>query len=176
MSELRKMQSEPLLHPYSIAHDAQTVAWLNSPDMQSTFGLRRSVTVVSHRAWVDSATDTHIYAILGPQSRHVGNVLLKVSERHLSAYFQIYIGDSGERGRGIGAWALAEALRLAFGLHRIWLHTFADNLRAEALYAKFGFKREGLERDALRVEDSFLSQTRWSLLRPEWLATSERGL
>jgi RimJ/RimL family protein N-acetyltransferase len=59
------------------------------------------------------------------------------------------------------------------GLHRVWLHTFADNIRAEALYEKFGFKREGIERDALRVGDQFLSQTRWSLLRQEWLAVEE---
>ncbi len=176
MSELRKPQTDALLLPYAIEHDARTVAWLNLSDLQATFGLRRSVTPESHRAWVDAASDTHIYAIVDMQRKHIGNVLLKISERHLSAYFQIYIGDSSERGQGLGARALAETLRRAFcdmELHRVWLHTFADNIRAEALYEKFGFKREGIERDALRVGDQFLSQTRWSLLRQEWLAVEE---
>jgi len=157
--------------PYTADHDEKTVAWLNSVDLRTTFGLRQEVSIESHRAWVNAAKDTRIWAIQDQSNGHVGNVLLKINIRHRSGYFQIYIGEPQARGLGLGEKALLTTLRAAYekySLHRVWLHTFPENARAEALYKKHGFVLEGVEREALWVDGAYLSQRRWSFLESEW--------
>jgi RimJ/RimL family protein N-acetyltransferase len=164
------------LVPYAPRHDAQTVEWLNAPDIRSTFGISQAVTPASHRAWMESAHDTLVWAINGADGVHCGNVLLRCNARHRSAYFQVYIGVPAMRGRGLGKVVLDLVLAHAFtdlDLHRVWLHTFPDNRPAERLYAKAGFVNEGVERESILREGSFLSQRRWSLLAPEWRAKAE---
>lgn len=173
MPEWSKPGTSKVLVAYEASHDRKTVEWLNSADLQATFGLRRTVTEASHRSWVDTNSDTLIWAIIDPSGRHVGNVLLKVTQRHLSGYFQIYIGEPTARGQGLGERALLATLAKGFGeigLHRVWLHTLPDNEAAQALYRKHGFVFEGTERDALLLDGIFMSQHRWSLLEHEWYA------
>jgi len=161
------------LVPYESEHDQQTVCWLNSPDLKETFGSNRTVTLESHRLWVENSRDILIWAILDKTLAHKGNVLLHCMWRHRSAYFQIYIGDSQFRGRGTGSRVLRIILQYAFadlGLHRIWLHTLAGNTRAELMYQHAGFALEGCEREAILRDGVFHSQSRWSLLAHDWRA------
>ncbi len=167
-----------VLFPYGEGEDVATVRWLNLQDLRDTFGLRQQLTVESHRRWIASANDTLVWGIRAGGGEHVGNVLLTVTERHRSGYFQIYIGDKGARGKGLGQAALSAALVLAFGhygIHRVWLHTLLGNSTAERLYQKNGFEMEGIERDALWLGDGYGSQKRWSLLEPEWRASQPRA-
>jgi RimJ/RimL family protein N-acetyltransferase len=171
MREDSKSEITTVLSAYGAEHYDKTVEWLNSTDLKSTFGIQRVLTVQTHRAWIEANTDTKIWAILNTLGHHVGNVLLKITERHRSGYFQIYIGERNIRGQGLGERALSDTLDLAFdklGLHRVWLHTFLDNLVAERLYVKHGFMLEGTERDALLWNGVFVTQRRWSLLQHEW--------
>lgn len=178
MSESSKRGAFEVLAAYQKSHDRKTVEWLNSADIQASFGLRCAVTEASHRSWVDTNSDTLIWAIVDPTGRHVGNVLLKVTQRHRSGYFQIYIGEPLARGQGLGDRALSATLTKAFdelGLHRVWLHTLPDNVAAAALYRKHGFVFEGTERDALLWNGTFISQHRWSILEHEWTPSRSKG-
>jgi ribosomal protein S18 acetylase RimI-like enzyme len=58
------------------------------------------------------------------------------------------------RGQGIGADLIRHALAAAkaFGFHRVELTVREDNTNAIALYRKFGFVTEGVQRDAVRVD------------------------
>lgn len=166
------------LQPYGPEHDAATVRWLDSGELRTTFGFRGAISVESHRRWIEASPDTYIWAILDARGVHCGNTLLHVNARHRSGYFQMYIGEPVARGRGSGDTALRLTLAQAFeglALHRVWLHTFADNLTAEALYRKRGFVLEGVERDAIQVDGGFVSQNRWSLLVDEWRRLRERS-
>ena len=172
------MTATPALHPYGPEHDAATVRWLDSGELRTTFGFREAITVDSHRRWVEASSDTFMWAVLDAQGVHCGNTLLHVNARHSSGYFQIYIGEPSARGHGVGDTALRLTLAQAFdtlALHRVWLHTFADNVAAEALYRKRGFVLEGVERDAIQGEGRFFSQNRWSLLANEWRQQRERS-
>ena len=154
MTERQSVRTQGVVVPYTSEHDEKTVGWLNSADIQATFGRRPALSLDSHRRWVLAATDTRIWAILGPAGQHVGNVLLKINER-----------------LGLGERAFLSVLKAAYeghSLHRVWLHTFAENVRAEALYQKYGFVLEGVEREALWMDGTYVSQRRWSLLANEW--------
>jgi RimJ/RimL family protein N-acetyltransferase len=58
------------------------------------------------------------------------------------------------RGQGIGAELIRRSLAAAkaFGFHRVELTVREDNANAVALYKKFGFATEGLQRDAVQVD------------------------
>jgi len=158
------------LIPYSIDHDAQTVAWLNDPDLQGDFGIGRKLTLESHRVWIAANSSCLIWAIINESHAHCGNVLLHPAATRRSAYLQIYLG-AADRGKGIASRVLTSVLNYGFddlGLHRIWLHTLPGNAAAEALYQKLGFTREGVEREALPRGQGFVDQFCWSLLEHEW--------
>ena len=99
--------------------------------------------------------------------------LFEIDRLHGSAAFGITIGDPALWGRGYGTDAVNALVDFALGqlrLERIWLDTDADNERAQAVYTKAGFVREG------RLRHSFFQDGRWSddvrmaMIRDEWLA------
>ena len=160
-----------VLSPYAPQHDRQTVTWLSTEELRNTFGITRVVTLESHRRWVEAAKDTLAWAIVVPEGRHCGNVLLHCNLNHRSAYFQMYLGDPTARGRGVGKRVVVAILDHAFAalaLHRVWLHTVAGNNAAERLYRGAGFVEEGLERESILRASRFESQLRWSILADEW--------
>jgi RimJ/RimL family protein N-acetyltransferase len=164
------MSESVTLAPWTDAHDARTVAWLNDPDIRATFGVTSTPTLEGHRRWKAAFAGLSAFAILA-EGAHVGNALLLRNDRHRSAYLQLYIGSPEHRGRGLGRRSLEALLQLAFGglgLHRVWLHTLPDNTAAERLYQSVGFLREGLERDAVMANGGFRSQNRWSLLASDF--------
>jgi ribosomal protein S18 acetylase RimI-like enzyme len=61
---------------------------------------------------------------------------------------------SAWRRRGVGSRLLAAALPLARarGFARVDLDVYAHNAPAIRLYEKFGFAREGVQRDAFRTD------------------------
>ncbi len=64
----------------------------------------------------------------------------------------------GYREKGLGTRLIRAAIGQARdrGFHRVELHVHADNLRAIALYEKVGFVREGLARDAVRIDGRYI--------------------
>jgi RimJ/RimL family protein N-acetyltransferase len=75
---------------------------------------------------------------------------------------------------GLGGAFLALVLAWAFGregVHRFWLDCFANNHRAQRVYEKLGFAREGLLREAYLGEDGVRRDlTLMALTRPQWAA------
>jgi RimJ/RimL family protein N-acetyltransferase len=65
----------------------------------------------------------------------------------------------GYRDKGLGTRLIRAAVGQARerGFHRVELHVHADNLRAIALYEKVGFVREGVARDAVRIDGRYIN-------------------
>ena len=77
----------------------------------------------------------------------------------------------GSYGRGLGTEATRMICGYGFeklGLHRIALEVYAFNPRARRAYEKAGFVAEGVLRDALRWEGSWVDATPMSILAQEW--------
>ena len=99
--------------------------------------------------------------------------LFDIDRYHGSAMFGITIGDPALWGHGYGTDAINALVDFAFGrlrLERLGLGTDPRNLRAQAAYAKAGFREEGRVRNAYFQDGAFIDEVRMSLLRDEWAA------
>lgn len=162
------------LLPYDQSHVADTVRWLTQQDIKNTFGITRDITVEGHVSWLASQEDYYIWAI-SHDSEYVGNTSLRINERHREGVFEIYIGNRGQRGSGVGEQVLLAVLKYAFlilKLHRVSLVTLLDNAAAESLYKKVGFTVEGIMRECLLTDRGYVSQRLWSILTTEWQSRS----
>ena len=82
------------------------------------------------------------------------------------------IGRSEDRLQGAGSFAVNEMLRHAFenlNLHRVELQVLEDNLCAQHVYEKAGFKLEGLRREAVFKNGRYLNCKLYAVLRRDWM-------
>ena len=133
--------------------------------------------VLAHCTRVQAADDRVDYAIVpgqDPEGEAVGEVVLNDIDTHnRSANFRIALFESKNFGKGYGSEATRLILGHGFGtldLHRIELSVFAFNPRAIHVYEGVGFKREGIQRDALLWDGAFIDAVSMAMLKPEWLA------
>ncbi|MBR8741478.1 GNAT family N-acetyltransferase [Nocardiopsis sp. MG754419] len=103
------------------------------------------------RAALDDRLDL---AITAPEDgRYLGELsIYSVSPENETAGYRIALSAIEVTGRGLGREATQLVLRYAFeviGLHRVWLHVYAFNMRAIAVYRSCGFYVEGRLRDSL---------------------------
>jgi len=88
-----------------------------------------------------------------------------------SAGFGIAIGEHDQRGAGLGTDAVNTIADFCFGqlrLERLWLITDSVNARAQRVYEKAGFVREGVLRRAFYQDGVFSDDIRMAMLRSEW--------
>ena len=79
---------------------------------------------------------------------------------------------------GIGTWATEVTRDFAFEklhLHRLELDVYSFNPRAEKVYLKAGFKREGILRDAVRDGEKYADDILMSMLEDEWKVIKEKA-
>ncbi|MFD0773789.1 GNAT family N-acetyltransferase [Streptomonospora algeriensis] len=88
-----------------------------------------------------------------PGGRFVGALALEdLDADNESAGYRIALSAIEFTGQGLGKEATRLVLDYAFDrvrLHRVWLHVYAFNMRAIAVYRSCGFTVEGRLRDAL---------------------------
>ena len=113
--------------------------------------------------------------LLSPAGEVLGeSVINEIDWAARSANFRIALFGPGARDRGLGSWAVALTRDYAFaglGLHRLSLDVFSINPRAEHVYAKAGFAREGVCRDAILLPDgTYCDDVLMAILEDDWQA------
>jgi RimJ/RimL family protein N-acetyltransferase len=120
----------------------------------------------------DPPTHYLFTALLGAEP--VGHIeLSQVDRRNASATLARVLIGPQQRGQGLGVRLVTQAAAFAFDqlhLHRLALNVFDFNHAAIACYARAGFVREGLQRDARRVGDEWWSVVTMALLADDWAA------
>ena len=135
-----------------------------------------SVSQEDHDAWFDAIRerdDVRIFGIrLRDGDRLVGSCQLhSIHAVHRSAELQIRIGAIDARGRGLGTEATQLLVKYGFdalGLHRVFLHVVATNEVARKLYARVGFRTEGILREAAHIDDDWVDLVLMALLRSDY--------
>lgn len=107
----------------------------------------------------------------------IGTVgLYDIAWANRTAWVGVGIGDRDNWGKGYGSEAMELVIRYAFdelNLHRLQLTVIAYNPRAQEMYEKLGFVREGVYREFIERDGARHDLLLYGLLRPEWRA--QRG-
>ncbi|WP_042297432.1 GNAT family N-acetyltransferase [Paraburkholderia bannensis] len=136
--------------------DSQAIA-----DLMNLPGVRRGTlsngyrTTESVRAWLGNSAVDRMRVIAEHEGRVIGQAELMAHDGRRAHCASLGIGvHDAFQGRGVGALllgALVDAADTAFGLRRIELQVFTDNVPAIALYRRFGFEVEACARaEAIR--------------------------
>jgi diamine N-acetyltransferase len=88
-----------------------------------------------------------------------------------SAEFSIMIGTSSAQNRGVGTEATKQMIQHAFlnlNLNRVYLSVLESNVRAQRVYEKVGFIKEGIMRQAWYKNGSYHHAWMMSILKDEF--------
>lgn len=114
----------------------------------------------------------YLFLVLEPDGQIMGEAVINEMDFKLRcANFRIALFRSSKRGKGIGTWVVETIRDFAFEelkLHRLELNVFSYNPRAERVYLKAGFKREGILRDAVLDGNAYADDILMSILEDEW--------
>ena len=163
LSELKEIDKKPMFE------------WINNQELVEYNSYFKPVKWEDHSKWFDNVRSRNDVKIFGIRNLDddtlIGSCqLLNISELAQSAELQIRIALFSEMGKGLGSQAVKLLLQYGFEslkLQRIYLHVFADNIRAYKSYLKNGFKEEGHMRRAAFVNDKFIDVKVMSILREE---------
>lgn len=153
--------------------------WRNDPDLIACLGAPfRFINLDVDIAWFDhymqTRNNTVRCAIIHEGEDEILGLitLLSIDYINQSAELHIMIGNEKDRGHGMGTFAVSSMLHHAFlniNLHRIELTVLTENLRAQHLYEKCGFRREGIKRQSNYKNGKFCDMYCYSILKDDFL-------
>jgi RimJ/RimL family protein N-acetyltransferase len=165
-----------MLAPLTSADSASLWEWINDREQVLFNSAYKPVGEVQQQDWfeaIQKRPDVVFFAVrLIETDRLVGTCQLhSINSVHRSAELQIRLGDPADRGKGYGTEAVNLLLQFAFAdmnLHRVYLHVFASNQTAIAVYQKAGFVREGTLRHAAFINGEYIDVAIMGILRGEY--------
>jgi len=102
----------------------------------------------------------------------VGAVSLRPEVMDNKGRFAIEIYDENMYNKGIGSKALSLVLDYAFNhikYHKVYLRALDYNERAKHVYEKFGFVKEGIDREGACIDGKYYSDVYMGILRRDYL-------
>jgi RimJ/RimL family protein N-acetyltransferase len=155
----------------ALADIGAVMAIERSPDFEHCVGRSEEA---EHRAMLASPSHAYRLGIGESGAVEAFAILRDLDDSHGNVYLKRVA--VARPGRGLGTAFLRLVLDEAFGpmgTDRFHLDCFAENARAQRVYRKLGFSRDGILRKAYRLADGTRTDlVMMALLRSEW---EERG-
>lgn len=155
----------------------QYVEWLNDPDVNlylETKWYEQNITTI--KSFVESQRENNhsvLFAIiLKNNNRHIGNIKIgPIHPHYLHADISYFIGDKHQWHRGIATEAIKLICEFGFNelnLHRIEAGAYDCAIGSWKALEKCGFKREGILREHVLLNDKYIDIYRYGLLKTEY--------
>ena len=111
-------------------------------------------------------------AVIEADGVPVGTIgLLNIDRKNRKAEYYIAMGERSYSGRGVAKQASELLLQYAFEtleLNRVYLYTELHNLAAQKLFARIGFRQEGLLRQDVLSHGNLADRYVYALLKEDW--------
>lgn len=164
---LRQFRAEDVDAMHECFADADAMRFWNHPVFVKRIETERAVrnfvdcTPSYYRFWAiaDASTDRCV-GLVNYHDGHIRSKRVSIG----------YVVAPARQRQGFATEAVSAMLDFCFddlGLHRIQAFIHPDNKASIALVAKFGFRREGLLRDNLRVGEVWRDDVLYALLRTD---------
>ena len=161
------------LQPLAPEHLAASFRWINDERIRAGLLVDRVISEEAHQAWFTAlAADESqaVFAVIAGDF-HVGNFGYRhLSPRHRSGDLWMYLGPE-HQGRGLGDAMLKAGIWKGFdglALRKIYLQVRTDNVRAISLYARAGFRVEGVLQGEQMYAGQAVDMLRMALFRAQW--------
>jgi RimJ/RimL family protein N-acetyltransferase len=118
-------------------------------------------------------SDAFIYKAADESGKSIGHISLGgISWKNRSSRLsRVLIGEKWARGKGYCQGMVKAALKIGFDdlhLHRIGLGVYENNTSAIHCYEQCGLKIEGIQRDVLLFNGTYLSMVEMAILENDW--------
>jgi len=156
-----------------------TWRWRNEEEIQTFYsGHPFYVNIEKEEKWYESVITSDLplcaFGIVEAKSDDlIGMTFLNhINLIHRSAEYSILIGKTNSRGMGYAFEATIRTLHFGFmslNLNRIFLKVLESNLKAVRLYEKCRFQKEGILRESVFKNGSYINEFIMSILKVEYL-------
>lgn len=153
------------------------VRWLNDPEVNQFLETKWSdQNMDSIRSFVESQRDnTHsvLFAIIAKdEDKHIGNIKIGPIHTHYNhADISYFIGEKNYWNKGIATEVIKLVCKFGFdklNLHRIEAGAYDCAIGSWRALEKCGFKREGVFREHIFFNNSYIDVYRYSILENEY--------
>ncbi|MEC0205329.1 GNAT family N-acetyltransferase [Paenibacillus lautus] len=184
MKPVRFLEGERIyLRPFGEEETEGYYQMLFNPEMRRLTGTKQAFTLEGVRRYIEEKSGNHdtilLLIALSDNDQMIGDIALQdIDYVNRNANMRIALDKGEHLGKGYGPEAIRLLLEYAYGilnLHRIELQVFDYNERAIKAYEKVGFKREGVQRDALYYQHRYHDSILMSMLEEEYRALYHQG-
>ncbi len=167
------------IRPFTEHDIADKVRWINDPRNNRYLHYDLPLEEEKTLRWFHANKDrTDRYdAVIELDRKPVGVIgLLGIDRKNSKAEYYITLGEPAAGGKGVAYEASRQLLIYAFeelGLNRVYLYTERENRRAQRLFERVGFRKEGLIRDDLFSRGQFVDRFAYGVTKEQFFGGTE---
>ena len=168
------------IRPFEKRDVAKKVEWINDPRNNRFLHYDLPLEYDKTVQWLErnAGRTDRVDDVIEADGVPVGLIgLLSIDRKNGKAEFYISMGENDYKGRGVATRASGLMLEYAFRtlrLRKVYLYTEKDNLSAQKLFERLGFRQEGLLRSDVLSRTGYADRYAYGLTRFSWLRKSDR--
>jgi len=155
------------------------MCWRADPEVQEFYGRPPDSLAEAHDMFLAALDVPGWKFIVEEEGRPVGEIQYyhPYESERWSAGIDLFIGEPGDRNRGLGTEAARTLLQYLFetiGANLVTIGPEPANRRAIRSYEKAGFRKDALVRRTFKVDDRWVDAVHMTILDEEWPAARAR--
>ena len=150
--------------------------WRNQDEIRNNMYTNHIISPEEHLAWYKriSANPSVRYWIFSADGiKKTGLVhLYNIDLRNRQAFWGLYFGDMGMKGKGIGSkveFALIDYVFFDLNLNKLNCEVLSFNKPAIRFYKKFGFAEEGYFKQHIFRDNRYYDVVKLAILKDDWV-------